>query len=384
MSDIEDSRNGKDINPKDKYGSTALHIAAIRDKRADVEHLLDSGADPDPRDLSGETPLKKAITRGRTEIVKILVHGGADVNLENNGRTPLYEAVRFGQTEIVKILVHGGADVNFRSSQGRTPLYSAANKGYTEIVKILLCYGADANARNSLGSTTLHTAVISGRTEIVKMLLDNGADVDSRDSWGQTPLYSAASGGRTETVKILLRYGADISIRAKNGLSIDDAAGINQKIRAVLENPPTVNWKALKAEETKSLKQTAPRKPETEEQRALCQGKNVHVNYFFNGKSWSPGDITIYQLIYEGKLSEEAVSQGNESIDTQPKEGVSQENGLNDNQQEEELDKSQAYRWIHLPLNNVSARISTSNVTSDHDPDPVDRSKQQRLCKGSF
>ena len=69
--------NGADVNAKDKYPFTPLHIAALNGHKEIVELLIAAGADVNAEDGDGYTPLDCAIKDKHTETADLLrKHGG--------------------------------------------------------------------------------------------------------------------------------------------------------------------------------------------------------------------------------------------------------------------------------------------------------------------
>ena len=82
--------NKTDLNQKDQYGSTPLHIASIFDKPEITELLINAGADVNVKSADGSTPLHNAAFFCRKDIVKRLLANNADVTIRNNyGATAL-------------------------------------------------------------------------------------------------------------------------------------------------------------------------------------------------------------------------------------------------------------------------------------------------------
>lgn len=64
-------RNRADLNAKDdKYGATALHLAAYRGHKKVVRILLEKGADIYAKDKEGDTPLDAALMGGHQDVVE--------------------------------------------------------------------------------------------------------------------------------------------------------------------------------------------------------------------------------------------------------------------------------------------------------------------------
>ena len=63
---------GMDVDAKDRYGQTALHVAAGRGRLDIVKFLKCAGANLEARDAAGYTPLGRAGRRGHTDVVDYL------------------------------------------------------------------------------------------------------------------------------------------------------------------------------------------------------------------------------------------------------------------------------------------------------------------------
>src|SRR5207248_569371 len=93
--------NGADVDAKDYYGWTALHIAAESGDEALVRLLLDKGADPNTKrtgfSWAESTALHIAAACGHEAVVDVLLEKGADIEIKNNEEeTALHIAARNG------------------------------------------------------------------------------------------------------------------------------------------------------------------------------------------------------------------------------------------------------------------------------------------------
>ncbi|MGQ0523787.1 MAG: ankyrin repeat domain-containing protein [Betaproteobacteria bacterium] len=87
--DVEAARSlldlGLDINARDRYGQTALMLAAHHGHGAVVEMLIGHGADLDVTAKYSLSALMLAVIAGHTEIARKLVRAGADRTLRGSG-----------------------------------------------------------------------------------------------------------------------------------------------------------------------------------------------------------------------------------------------------------------------------------------------------------
>ncbi|KAK9290069.1 hypothetical protein L1049_008233 [Liquidambar formosana] len=84
-------KNGGNINSRNMFGLTPLHIATWRNHIPIIRRLLAAGADPDGRDgESGWSSLHRALHFGHLAVASILLQSGASITLEDSKfRTPV-------------------------------------------------------------------------------------------------------------------------------------------------------------------------------------------------------------------------------------------------------------------------------------------------------
>ena len=164
---IKISTSISDINIRDSFGRTALHIAIQFRRDGIARSLLERGIDKNALDAIG-TALHYAVHTEDVSVVQMLLEAGADPNLRTGLRfTPLYYAADRNNLKMVQLLLSHGADPNApckligvkhmenqrESQHGRktstveqsstgTPLQVAAWRGYSGIVTALLNSGA--------------------------------------------------------------------------------------------------------------------------------------------------------------------------------------------------------------------------------------------------
>ncbi|KAI9776082.1 MAG: hypothetical protein M1839_000595 [Geoglossum umbratile] len=148
--------------------------AASQGQEAVVQQLLEKGTDVNADDNKyGRTALHMAAVKGHEAVARQLLEKGADVNAKDN-------------------------------KDGRTALHMAADKGHETVARLLLERGADVNAKeNKYGPTALHMAADKGHEAVVRLLLEKGANVNSTDIYGWTALRYAADTRHEAVVRLL-------------------------------------------------------------------------------------------------------------------------------------------------------------------------------------
>lgn len=242
--------HGADTDVLDKFGRSALHVAAMRGHVSVVKTLLAAGTKTVNIRCGkdGWSALDYAAKNGHTNVLRALIeHGGVDVKAANSeGTTALHRAWYSNDSETVNVLVKAGAYVNAESKEGWTPLHRACEKqdsestvlallrhgackdklledgrsplhlaseqGFLSSAKALLAADADANLRFGINeSSAMDLAAEYGHIEILEAFIECGADVNAVDSDGfSTALYAASSGNQVDAIGVLLEAGADI------------------------------------------------------------------------------------------------------------------------------------------------------------------------------
>ena len=260
---------GSTIDTVDKYGQTALHIAARNGLADAVNVLLQEKAKLEICDESGKTPLEVAVENGiivptyrrkkstlilgksldglrealsdHEMVVYLFLSYGASIKKQNL----LHYAVTNNQPYMAQLLLLRGASVTYKDDLGRTPLIAYLhNGGYLMDVVLLhfnapvtikcgkpfnlsvfhlLCYRPPSIAnRNFFEQSTcddhkcslLKGSVITAieRHRLKYKVIDSCLDAE-----GFTPLHRAAQGANMVAVRSLIEHGADVSLLSPQG-----------------------------------------------------------------------------------------------------------------------------------------------------------------------
>lgn len=223
---------GASVSARDRFGNTALLVAARSGHDKAVTYLLERGADIAHANLAGSTALLRAVDANRRRVARLLLKAGADPNAANVKKvSPLIAASYNGSGKLVKLLLKAGADPQQPDASGKGPIVYAAGKGYNDILQLLIEAGADVNRVYGNGLTPLMWA--SGHSNdvpvdegvaAVKLLLDRGASLDVADNRGRTALMIAAERDHPEIVTLLLDAGADAGLADRDGMTAGQLA----------------------------------------------------------------------------------------------------------------------------------------------------------------
>lgn len=120
-------KNGGNINTRNMFGLTPLHIATWRNHIPIVKRLLAAGADPDARDgESGWSSLHRALHFGHLAVASILLQSGASITAEDSkSRTPVdllsgsvFKFVANEHNSVANELFSWGSGVNYQLGTG--------------------------------------------------------------------------------------------------------------------------------------------------------------------------------------------------------------------------------------------------------------------------
>ena len=136
-----------------------------------VERSLAAGANVDSRARDQATPLINAALANRTAIVELLINKHADVMARNaGGFTALHAAAYSGSIPISKLLLDHGAILDDASNKaGVTPLMVAGEENHVALAEFLLIKGADIGHVEVHGYTPIARAIWKGNLDVVRL-----------------------------------------------------------------------------------------------------------------------------------------------------------------------------------------------------------------------
>ena len=194
---------------------TGLLAAAARGDAVEVARLVAGGAEVDVRDTYGRTPLHVAAFGSKHDAMRALVKAGANPNaLEHDRYDIVTIAAVANDLPTLKVALDIGCSAgNVTSRYDGTALIAASHLGHVEIVRELIRARAPLDHVNNLGWTALIESIVLGdggprHTATLKALVDAGANVNLPDRNGATPLALARGRGYKEMVVILEAAGA--------------------------------------------------------------------------------------------------------------------------------------------------------------------------------
>lgn len=200
--------------PAEIEAYSGLHLAAALGDAAEVTRHIGAGADVNGRDGYERTPLHVATYFRRHEVIALLASAGADLGAKERDRyDPLTIAAVADDAATVRVLIDLGASAKLVTSRHNgTALIAAAHLGHDEVVKLLIQAGAPLNHVNNLGWTALIESIVLGKggprhTETLRALVRAGANVNLPDREGMTPRGMAWARGYWEMVRLLENAG---------------------------------------------------------------------------------------------------------------------------------------------------------------------------------
>lgn len=218
------------LNQPDADGYYPLQWAALNNRDALMEFLLENGARIDNKDTKVGQPGWHASSAGavpRTLWSAASVPSALAWSSPQTGQSAFHWAAVTGADRAVDVLMRAGADPLDADCKGYTPLHIAAQYGQTAMVYALATrYKAPVDVTDGDGRSALHWAAYKGNEDICKLLLVMDAKVNRTDSELCTPLHWAAIRGYAGCLTTLVHGGGGdaLSMPEVNGQTPEDLA----------------------------------------------------------------------------------------------------------------------------------------------------------------
>eukprot|EP00005_Dracoamoeba_jomungandri_P008043 CAMPEP_0174269954 /NCGR_PEP_ID=MMETSP0439-20130205/42791_1 /TAXON_ID=0 /ORGANISM="Stereomyxa ramosa, Strain Chinc5" /LENGTH=1261 /DNA_ID=CAMNT_0015358989 /DNA_START=638 /DNA_END=4423 /DNA_ORIENTATION=- len=173
-------RKELDINQKDNYGYTPLHVACLVNIKDEVllELLSHPGIDVNILNNDGNVPLhyfcKCFLSPSCQDIAAKFYKLGANLNMQNSsGETPLHKSILNDSVRVLLIdfLIENGADVNIVNNRGESPLHYAVRLGRKDVVTELLAAGADSTIKGMIEMKTPYQLALDYPNKSIAYLL---------------------------------------------------------------------------------------------------------------------------------------------------------------------------------------------------------------------
>lgn len=205
--------SGSDLNLKNQYGDTMMHIAAANDYIEILNILLKYGADFDLVNNNNDTPAFLAAMNNNVQAFEILIGAGASPHMY--GEFVLI-CIEQGYKYVTKLLLQYNTKIKTYNDFLKTKLMHSVCYDHIENCEILIDSGADVNIYNTIKQSLLHIAIENNCYENLTMLLNNGAYANSTDANGNTPLHLAVQNNSFIAVDLLLKSRSGLNINAAN------------------------------------------------------------------------------------------------------------------------------------------------------------------------
>ncbi|XP_073002152.1 protein S-acyltransferase 24-like [Typha latifolia] len=187
---------GHSLAEPDALGYYALQWAALNNRTAAVQYIIEHGGDVNVADHTGQTALHWSAVRGHIQVAELLLKEGARVDAADlYGYQATHVAAQYGQTAFLyHIVAKWNADPDVPDNDGRSPLHWAAYKGFADCIRLLLFLDAYRGRQDKEGCTPLHWAAIRGNLEACTVLVQAGKkeDLTVQDNTGLTPAQLAS------------------------------------------------------------------------------------------------------------------------------------------------------------------------------------------------
>ena len=228
---VQEFLDGKaDVNVRDRFGSTALILAAGQGREDVVALLLQHAANARAIDNQGFNAAKSATAikdeAGRTRMLTLLAsHEVTPTSKVRPIDQAFLDAAAAGDLDSVRRLLKQGADLYVQAYLKQDPYFTkdalTASVGHANVCEFLLEHGADPRVEDRFEGDPLFWAASSGSLECLKALLAKGANPNRQTRRKQLPLFTVINFNRPVAMaEALLKAGTDPNATAFTGNSM--------------------------------------------------------------------------------------------------------------------------------------------------------------------
>jgi len=206
-------RQKVDVDYRGALSTTALSVAAERDRIDLMKQLINAGADLNVRGVSGKPLLIESVNEGNLEKFDLLISQGADVHLKigetiGSEMNALSFAVRGGNTEMIDVLLQKGTKSDVYGISGQPLVHEVVVERKMGVVTQLLEHGSSFDVITEEGETPMGAAVVNEDIDMVDLLLGGGVSASPQLEKGNSPLMLAVGSGNVPIAHQLLASGA--------------------------------------------------------------------------------------------------------------------------------------------------------------------------------
>ena len=211
------------LNLKNEFGDTVLHIAAKRDSIESCQKIIDKGIDQNIQNGDGKTPLHIAASYGSGSVAEVLLNSGqCNVNLQDKSReTPVHIAAKHQNPVLHLLLKDNFCNPYLQNADGMNVLQIASCNNDISTVQFLLSHKhptyQQMNLQNDSGDTALHIATRNNHINITELLLSQTCTSDVhtdagmcnpnvQDNQGNTSMHIVAENGNPDLCRLMLAH----------------------------------------------------------------------------------------------------------------------------------------------------------------------------------
>jgi ankyrin len=226
-----------DRHIQDAFSRTILHSAAMNNRVAALQFILDNDAslDVNAQDNDGVVPLHDVVKHGdHMNTAKLLLDHGASPHIQNNkGESPLDVARYYGRKRVLTLFGRGDSFSRLKipdkiSQEMLMGAISRNDSDETTLTYLQHFNGKLRDACNLVELTPgsvpgiqpdnpLDKAIYARKLRCAEFLIQQGANVNGKNRFKETPLHQAAKYGDVKLAKLLIERGARVNVQNGSG-----------------------------------------------------------------------------------------------------------------------------------------------------------------------